>query len=418
MQRAVWLGRSIVLGASVGLLAGAASALFLWLLERATEARIEHGAWVWALPIAGLGMGAALSRWGGAIDRGSSLVLDTAYGGGPPLPARMAPMVLAGTVVTHLVGGSAGREGAAVQAGASLADQLSRWAGVTEAERRELLVAGMAGGFGSVFGTPIAGALFGMEVVVVGRLQTRALLPALTASLVGDLVTRALGIEHTAYPELMPLTLSPSVLGRWGLFALAIAAVAIVFLELTHRLQRAAKERVPHAALRMALGGVVLVALTELLGTHDYLGLGVPTIVRAFEDPTLPAHAFALKLVFTAITLAAGFLGGEVTPLFFIGATLGNVLARLLDLPIGLGAAVGMASLFAVASNTPLALSVMAVELVGSAALPHVVIVSVLAYLLSGQRSLYRDQRAVGPKLGPSRASPRRIGEIDADGPT
>lgn len=406
------------LGALVGLACGAASALFLWLLELATNLRGEHEELVFLLPVAGLGMGWVHERWGRAVHAGTGLILDTIHEGGPELPARMAPMVLLGTVSTHLFGGSAGREGTAVQMGASLADWLAHRLGVSGPLRRELLAAGIAGGFGAVFGTPVAGTVFGMEVLALGRLELRALVPALTASVVGDLTTRALGIEHTRFPVVGPLALSPLVIGKWLVFAAAIAATTVAFVELTHWLKREGERRVPRLPMRLLIGGLAIVALWQMFGTSDYLGLGVPTIVRAFEDPALPTHAFAAKLLFTAITLGAGFLGGEVTPLFFVGATLGNVLARALELPIDLGAAVGMAAVFAAASNTPLALSMMAVELVGAAVFPHVLIVGVLAYVLTGHRGIYPAQRVFARKTGGALASVSRLSDLDREPPS
>lgn len=390
-----WLG----LGAATGVVCGAASAAFLYLLERATAYRGDHAWLVYLLPAAGLVIGTLYARFGGAIQAGNNLVIDTIHDDGPEIPFRMMPMVLAGTVLTHLFGGSAGREGTAVQMGASLSDWLAHRAKLPRALRRPLLAAGVAGGFGSVFGTPIAGAVFGLEFVVLGRIEYRALVPALTASIVGDLTTRGLGIVHTPYPAAPYVALDALLCLRWLVFAGAVALTSVAFIELTHRLKRAG-ERIRHLGLRMALGGAVLVALWQLLGTSDYLGLGVPMIVRAFTDPSVPSYAFALKLAFTAITLGAGFLGGEVTPLFFIGATLGGALAPALGIPRELGAGVGLAAVFAAAANTPLALSIMAVELLGAHVLPHVVIVCVLAYLLTGRRSIYPAQRNLDGKLG------------------
>ncbi|RKH43467.1 chloride channel protein [Corallococcus sicarius] len=394
------LGQWLLLGAVVGGVCGVASAVFLALLELATDFRMGHEAWVYALPVAGLVLGAVYGRWGASIRGGNNLVLDTVHEGDAVLPLRMAPMVLVGTVLTHLFGGSAGREGTAVQMGASLADQVAHRFGVTPDTRRQLLAAGIAGGFGSVFGTPLAGTVFGLEVVCVGRLGYEALLPALTAAVVGDLVTRGLGIHHTVYPTPGALALTLPVLGKWLVFAAGVALVAVAFIEGTHGLKKLLERRVPWLPVRMALGGLGVVGLWQLSGTDDYLGLGVPGILRAFHDVSLPWDAFAWKLVFTVVTLGAGFLGGEVTPLFFIGAALGNVLARLLGLPVDLGAAVGMAALFAAASNTPLALSLMAVELVGGAVLPHVAIVATVAYLLTGHRGIYPSQRIARRKLG------------------
>jgi H+/Cl- antiporter ClcA len=396
---AVWM----LLAALVGIVTGCASALFLVLLELATQTRVAFPALVFALPLLGLALGALYERFGEPIRGGNNLIIDTIHiipHDAPALPLRMAPMVLLGTVLTHLFGGSAGREGTAVQMGASLADALAHRLRVEASLRRDLLVAGVAGGFGSVFGTPIAGAIFALEFVVLGRIEYRALLPALIAAVVGDMTTRALRIEHTLYPSPAALELSLLVLGKWTLFAAAIALVTVAFIELTHFLKQQGERYLPSLAWRMFVGGLLVVLLWWTVGSDDYLGLGVPTILRAFSDPALPSLAFAAKLVFTAVTLGAGFVGGEVTPLFFIGAALGNVLARVLGLPLDLAAGVGLAATFACASNTPLALSVMAVELLGGALFPHAAIVCVLAYVLSGHRSIYPAQRLAYHKRG------------------
>ena len=403
-DRSAALGQWLVLGSLVGVVCGAASALFLWLLERATAFRNAHELIVYALPVAGLVIGAIYERFGRCIKAGNNLVIDTIHDEGPELPLRMAPMVLVGTVLTHLFGGSAGREGTAVQMGASLTDWVSHRLRVGKHVRRQLLAAGVAGGFGSVFGTPIAGTVFGLEFVVLGRIEYDALVPALVAALVGDMTTRALGIVHTPYPAAPHVPLTLPLLAKWLVFAAAVALVTAGFIELLHFIKKRAEARVPRLPFRMFLGGLVVVGLWKIVRTSDYLGLGVPTIVRSFEDPALPPYAFALKLVFTALTLGAGFLGGEVTPLFFVGAALGNVLARLLGLPLELGAGVGLAAVFAAASNAPLALSIMALELLGASVFPHVVIVCVLAYLLSGRRSIYPAQRLLERK-GVSRPS-------------
>jgi len=408
------LAQWIALGSLVGGICGAASAFFLWLLERATEFRTGHEVLVYALPIAGLGIGWIYERFGLPIKGGNNLVIDTIHDEGPEIPLRMAPMVLIGTVLTHLFGGSAGREGTAVQMGASLTDWVSHRLRLDKRVRRQLLAAGVAGGFGSVFGTPIAGTVFGLEFIVLGRIEYDALVPALVASIVGDMTTRALGTVHTHYPAASPVSLTPLLLLKWVAFATAVALVATVFIELTHGIKKQGEKYFPRLPLRMFVGGVVLVGLWKLVGTSDYLGLGVPTIVRSFHDPKLPVYAFAVKLVFTAITLGAGFLGGEVTPLFFIGAALGNVLARLLGIPLELGAGVGLAAVFAASSNTPLALSIMAAELLGAPAFPHVVIVCVLAYLLAGHRSIYPAQRLLSGKGGTRLSRPTALRDLPA----
>ncbi|MBM4780700.1 MAG: chloride channel protein [Archangiaceae bacterium] len=406
-EKLTTLGQWLLLGSVVGVLCGTASALFLWLLELATNFRTGHETIVFALPVAGLALGWVMERFGQSIKAGNNLVINTIHDDGPEIPLRMAPMVLAGTVITHLFGGSAGREGTAVQMGASLTDWVSHRLGVNAAVRRQLLAAGVAGGFGSVFGTPIAGAVFGLEFVVLGRLEYRALVPALVASVVGDLTTRFLGILHTPYPPSPIVPLNLLLLSKWIVFAAAIALATTSFIELTHFIKKRGEAlRLP---LRMALGGVAVIVLWKLVGTSDYLGLGVPMIVRSFSDPSLPAFAFALKIVFTAITVGSGFVGGEVTPLFFVGAALGSLLARMLGIPIELGAGVGLAAVFAAASNTPLALSIMALELLGAGVFPHVAIVCVLAYLFTGHRSIYPSQRLSFGKLGGSVDSKKQL---------
>jgi H+/Cl- antiporter ClcA len=415
---AAWpaLARWLVLGASIGLLCGVASAVFLHLLDVATATREADERLVWALPIAGLVLGWAWERFGESILAGNNLVIDAIHDDGPEIPARMAPMVLAGTVLTHLFGGSAGREGTAVQMGASLADALCRLLGLAGPLRRQLLAAGVAGGFGSVFGTPIAGAVFGLEFVVLGRLEYDALVPALVASVVGDLVTRSLGVVHTAYPLVAREPLTAGLLLRWHVFALAVAATSVVFIEATHLVKREAAKRIPRLPLRMFAGGLAIVGLWRLAGTSEYLGLGVPTIVRAFDDPAMPPWTFAGKILFTAVTLGAGFVGGEVTPLFFVGATLGSALAGPLGLPADLAAGVGLAAVFATAANAPLSLSIMAAELLGASVFPHVAIVCTIAWVLGGHRSLYPRQRLLGGKDGVRRSEPVALSDLEGPG--
>jgi H+/Cl- antiporter ClcA len=398
-RRATIAGQWILLGGVVGVLCGIASAIFLAALERVTHFRTTHEFIVYTLPVAGLVVGALYEWFGGPIKGGYNLVLDTLHTDGKQVPVRMAPMVLIGTVLTHLFGGSAGREGTAVQMGSSLADGVAHALGLKGHSRRQVLAAGIAGGFGSVFGTPIAGTLFGLEVIRVGKIEYDALLPSLVAAIIGDVTTRALGISHTPYPMLGAFEMTPLVFGKWIVFGIACGVVTYVFVELLHRLKKLLEKRVARLPIRMALGGITVVAMWKICGTSDYLGLGVPTIIRSFSDAHLPWGAFAWKLVFTAVTIGAGFLGGEVTPLFFVGAALGNVLGRLLGIPIDLAAGIGLAAVFGAAANTPFSLSIMAVELLGAHAFPHVFIVAVVAYIASGHRSIYPAQRVGRAKL-------------------
>jgi H+/Cl- antiporter ClcA len=429
---------AVGLGALVGLVCGAASALFLGLLDAATAHRGQHPAIVYGLPIAGLLMGRALEALAPAVRRGTNQIIDAindlGTGPEPRVPIVLAPVVLFGTVLTHLFGGSAGREGTAVQMGGAIGELAARIGRAARRStlRRQLLLAGVAGGFGSVFGTPLAGAIFALEFAARGRAQSNGtarephheshqtteqpalqpgpappvptlpalMLPALVAALVGDHATRAFGILHTPYPTVQAVAISPILFGKWLLFAAAIAIVTAAFLGALALVKRWAGTHLRRLPIAMAIGGVVVVALWRVTGGDAYLGLGVPTIERAFVDPTLPAAAFLAKAVFTVVTVGSGFLGGEVTPLFFVGASLGNLLARALELPLALGAGVGLVAVFATAAGTPLALCVMAVELMGGPVLPHAALVCVVARALVGSLGLYG-----GPQRPPSRSS-------------
>jgi H+/Cl- antiporter ClcA len=386
--------RLLVAAALVGVACGLASAAFLTLLDHATEVRESHGPIVWALPMAGLVMGWFWYRYAGSAGQGSNLILHTLQSDtSERIPLRMAPMVLVGTVVTHLFGGSAGREGTAVQMGAALADQMASRFQVDALFRRHLLVAGVAGGFGSVFGTPIAGAIFAIEWMVVGKLQLRFAPVALLAACTGDAVTDRLGIVHTPFPTVAVNLLNTELWLGLAALALAVAMVAILFIELTHTIKGRLKKWVPLEPLRPVVGAVAVVALWQCVGTDLYLGLGVPTIERAFLTPALPLQVFALKLLFTSLTVGSGFPGGEVTPLFFIGAALGSALAPWLGLPPEVAAGVGLVAMFGAAANAPLALGVMAAELMGLPLLLPAMVVAWLATRLTGSRSLWDAQR-------------------------
>lgn len=392
MQHFRGIGASLGVGALVGAVCGVASAAFLWLLEMATVTRDAHEVLIWGLPVAGLVLGRAYEQFGGPTRNGTNLIITTIRDGGGQVPWRMAPMISLGTLATHLFGGSAGREGTAVQMGGSLADGVAHLLKLAPALRRQALIAGVAGGFGSVFGTPVAGVVFAVEFLVVGKVDFEAALPAFAAAFVGDWVTRGLGTTHTQYPQVTGVELTPQVLGLWLLFAGGIALAATVFIESTRWLRQFGERRFRHRATRMFVGGVVVVVMWQVSGTSDYLGLGMPFIVRTFSDHALPVYAFAAKGLFTVVTLGAGFLGGEVTTLFFIGAALGNAMARGLHLPLELGVGVGLAAMFGTAAKTPLAVSVMALELMGSGVFPHVVLVAFLATALTGRRSIYESQ--------------------------
>ncbi|KWZ48386.1 voltage-gated chloride channel protein [Burkholderia savannae] len=392
------LCRWLALSAVVGALAGSASALFLRALDLATGARVAHPWLLWLLPAAGFATGWVYHRAGRSVERGNNLLIDEIHDPQRIVPKRMAPLVLAATVLTHLFGGSAGREGTAVQMGGALADRVTQLFALGRDDRRIMLMGGIAAGFASVFGTPLAGAVFGLEVLAIGRLRYDALLACVAASVVADAVCRMWGIHHTVYA--VPFVPALSAAGAASAVAAGIAfgIVGRLFAAATHALGARAKRWIAYAPLRPVAGGALVALAATLLHTPQYLGLGIPTIEAAFRGP-LPVYDFAGKFAFTVVTLASGFKGGEVTPLFYIGATLGNALSHLLALPLPVLAGLGFVAVFAGAANTPIASTIMAIELFGAPIGVYAALACVVAYLFSGQAGIYRAQRVGQAKL-------------------
>jgi H+/Cl- antiporter ClcA/PII-like signaling protein len=412
----------------ISVVIGSACAFFLWSLDFVTRTRWEYPWLLFLLPIAGVGVGLVYHKFGRSAERGNNLILEEIHEPGGGVPRRMAPLVLFGTLVTHLFGGSAGREGTAVQMGGSIASGCGRLLGLEPADTRVLLMAGVAAGFGAVFGTPLAGAIFAIEVLTIGSLQYEALLPCFVASVVGDWTCHAWGIQHTSYRILFSgiegasrnLHLDPLLLAKIAMASVAFGLASLLFSELSHRFHSFFKTICPYAPLRPAIGGVLVIGLVWLLGTSDYLGLGIAspnphamTIPSFFTGETIHAWSWWWKILFTAITLSCGFKGGEVTPLFFIGAALGNVLAGLLGAPTDLLAGLGFVAVFAGASNTPLACTIMGIELFGATNAVYIAAACFIAYVFSGHSGIYLSQRIAVPKTSGSDLPPEiSLGDV------
>jgi H+/Cl- antiporter ClcA len=415
-----WTIIAILLGAIVG----SAVALFLWSLDLVTALRWKtvtpaslHGLpWLlFLLPSAGILISGLYLLLGKSVEAGNNLIVDQIHEPGGGVPLRMAPLVLIGTLLTHLFGGSAGREGTAVQMGGSLASGLGKALRLEPHSTRLILMAGIAGGFGAVFGTPLAGAIFAMEVLTIGRISYEALIPCLVAAIAGDQVCAAWGIHHTVYaiPSFSNAAALHPYLHLDGLLTLKVivAAIAfglasIVFAELAHSLGRLFK-LIPFPLLRPVVGALLVIGLALLIG-RDYLGLGVTspypgdvTILSSFHPGGATTWSWWWKILFTALTISCGFKGGEVTPLFFIGAALGNALAVLLHAPVDLFAGLGFVAVFAGATNTPLACTLMGIELFGSGPVVYLAIACFIAYLFSGHTGIYLSQR-IGLQKAPT----------------
>ena len=328
----------------------------------------------------------------------------------------MVPLVLGGTLISHLFGASVGREGTAVQMGGALADQLTHIFKVKKDARRILLMAGMSAGFASVFGTPMAGAIFGMEVLAIGRIRYDALFPCLVSAVLADQVCLAWGVHHTHYHiDIIP------AFTMWSFLSVVIAGAVfglagMVFSVATGKASGIVKRYIKYAPLRPFLGGILIAAAVWFIGTDRYIGLGIPEIVRAFKEPLYPID-FMGKMSFTIVSLATGFKGGEVTPLFYIGATLGNALAPLLHMPFAFMAGIGFVAVFAGAANTPLATTFMAMELFGTEMAVFSAVGCFTAYLFSGHTGIYHAQRVGHAKSRRYRTlvpSDLRISEISA----
>ncbi len=391
----------------MSVITGLSVAFFLWMLDGATVLRFQFPQLVFFLPLAGILIFLAYKWAGKNADAGNNLIINEIHQPTHAVPVRLAPLILFSTVLTHLVGGSAGREGTAVQIGGGISSYFLKRFNLNSDQKRILLMAGMSAGFAAVFGTPLAASVFALEVLVIGQIKWDAWLPCLIAAFIGHYTCIACGIVHAIYTVhysadkllINYLHFNGSILLLTIIAGVLFGLVARLFAFSVHWLKNLSAKLIKQPLLIPIIASVLIVGISYALGTFDYLGLGVISsspigisIVSAFTSTHISYAAWFWKLLLTIITLSMGFKGGEVTPLFFIGATLGNSIAMISGAPLDLFAALGFIAVFAGAANTPLACAILGVELFGGEYALYYGVVCFVAFHFSGNFGIYNAQ--------------------------
>ncbi|MDD6142540.1 MAG: chloride channel protein [bacterium] len=388
---AIWALIAVLTGA----VCGAVGTAFHLAVDWATEIRVEHGWLVYLLPVAGVAIAALYHVM--KVDGVGTNHIIRSIRNGDHVPTPLVPVIFVATALTHLFGGSAGREGAALQIGGGLGCRIGKILKLDKHDMRTVTLCGMAAVFAALFATPVTATVFVLEVAAVGLLQYSALVPCLISAVTAYGVALLFGLSGSGYAPVVA-AIDALTFGKVAVLAVLIALMSIIECVTLHKTEHLAA-KIRSRYLRAAVGGVVIIALTLALGTRDYNGAGGDVIARALGGSADPM-AFAWKLVFTAVTIGFGFKGGEIVPTFFIGAALGCVLAPVLGLPAELASALGLVGLFCGAVNCPIASIFLSIELFGAGALPYFALVCGMAYMLSGHFSLYEGaQRIVFSKV-------------------
>lgn len=388
----------LILGVIIGILCGAIGAAFSLAISFVTNLRSQNGWILYLLPAGGLAS-VAIYKLLKTEGYGTNEVFE-AVRSEKSLPLALMPAIFIASAITHLCGGSAGKEGAALQLGGGVSTFISRLLRLKEDTRHILTVCGMGALFSAAFGTPLGACVFALEVVHIGNFCSAAFFPAVISSVTAFFVSTGLGAE----PERFSLTVVPElgigVTAKVLIIAIVGAFVSIIFCRLLHLGEKLFAKAFKNAFLRTAVGGAVIILLTLLVGTKDYNGSGIFVIHRIFSGDSVASLAFLLKILFTVITVSAGFKGGEIVPTLFIGATLGAALSGILGIAPPFGAAVGMAALFCGVTNCPLATVILCIEMFGAKGMLFFALSGITSFLLSGMCGLYKSQQFTSTKLG------------------
>lgn len=388
--------RWLIFSGITGLVAGALSSAFAISMSWVTKVRGDHPWILYTLPLIGLVIVFLYSVMQYKNDKGTNLVLSMIHAQAD-IPIKMAPLIFFSTVLTHLGGGSAGREGAALQLGGSVGNQLGSWFHFDEKDKRVVVMCGMSAAFAAVFGTPMAAAIFSMEVVSVGVMYYAALVPCIFASLTASYFAADMGINPEAFQIAGVPALAPKTVLGMILLSACCAVLSVLFCILLHKTGDMYRRYLKNPYVRIFCAGTILVMIYSVLGTNDYMGAGIPVIERAISGSAVP-WAFILKMILTALTLEAGYKGGEIVPSFFVGATFGCVFGQLLGISPSLCAATGMIAVFCGVTNCPISSILISFELFGFEGVPYFLIAISTSYMLSGYYGLYNDQTIVYSK--------------------
>lgn len=388
-----WLLISVYTGA----LCGIVGSLFHMAVNQATGFRQNNPFLIYFLPVCGLIIAFIYSKTG-MEGHGTNDVIDSIHEGNG-VSVKLVPVIFVSTALTHLCGGSAGREGAALQIGGGIGSRLGRLMKLDEKDMRLITLCGMSAVFSALFGTPLTASVFSLEVISVGIVYYSGLLPCIMASLVAYQISLLFGLSPTRYAVVCEV-LSPSMIIKVAVLAVITAVVSIIFCEGMHKTEAFAK-KIGNPYIRSAVGGAIILALTFIVGSNTYNGAGGDTIVSAIEKGSCPSFGFLWKIVFTAISLGFGFKGGEIVPTFFTGACLGCVLGPVLGIPAGFAAALALTGLFCGNVNCPIASIILSIELFGSEGLIYFAVMCCISYMLSGYFSLYKSQKIMYSKTKP-----------------